>query len=113
MLDRETRKLIMKIVGNAKNEILGEIHKISDRQLRTIVKTIRTCTTSEEDQNGPLNQVRRDQVNAVRRILFDAYQHKRPLTLSQACLEAWTDLKGGYPTPKALYNYCNEHKNLF
>lgn len=82
-------------------------------QTRTIVKTIRTCTTSEEDQNGPLNQVRRDQVNAVRRILFDAYQHKRPLTLSQACLEAWTDLKGGYPTPKALYNYCNEHKNLF
>ena len=77
MLDRETRKLIMKIVGNAKNEILGEIHKISDRQLRTIVKTIRTCTTSEEDQNGPLNQVRRDQVNAVRRILFDAYQHRK------------------------------------
>ena len=44
---------------------------------------------------------------------FDAYRHKRPLTLSQACLEAWADLKGGYPTPKALYNYCNDHKNLF
>jgi len=84
-----------------------------NRAKRTIIKTVITNRKSEVDQNGPTTVVRQRQVQAVRTILMQAYGEGRSLSLHAACLQAWEPLTGGYPTPKALYEYCHEHENEF
>ena len=83
------------------------------RAKREIIKVVTTNRKSEVDKNGPSTPERRAQVEAVRQILLKAYKEGRQMSLHQACLEAWTPIKGGYPSPKALYEYCHDNETLF
>lgn len=105
------------------HQLLVEIHEQVMKELptrtdlgrtkREIIKVVTTNRKSEIDKSGPSTPERRDQINTVKAILLKAYQENRQLTLHQACLDAWTNLKNGYPTPKALYEYCHANETLF
>jgi len=83
------------------------------RAKREVIKVFLTNRNSEAEQDGPRNDIRCQQVEAVKSLMHKAYLEDRQLNLHKACLEAWTPLNGGYPTPKALYEYCHEHENEF
>lgn len=87
-----------KALSQAKKEIIKELHSDEDEV---------------ESMNGPSNKVRSEQVTAVKLTLEEAIRRGEAMTLSEACQEAWEDLTGGYPTPKALYVYCHAHEKLF
>lgn len=84
-----------------------------NRSKRQIIKTVLTNRASEVDKYGPLTPERRAQVESVRKVLQAAYKENRTLSLHQACLDAWTPIKKGYPSPKALYEFCHANETLF
>ena len=95
--------------------VMNELPSTTDlrRAKREIIKAVTTNRKSEVDKNGPSTPERRQQVESVKALLQKAYHENRQLSLHQACLDAWTNLKHGYPTPKALYIYCHANETLF
>lgn len=79
----------------------------------TILKELRGEAEDVESMNGPSTKTRFEQVELVKRVLENAIRDGRAMSLNEACLEAWEDLTGGYPSPKALYVYCHAHAKLF
>ena len=88
-----------------KNDLLRAKHQL--------LKKLDGELTEEDKRKGPTNEVREDQIAAVRRILRHAAMDHVHKTLNEACLEAWEPLTGGYPTPKSLYVDCNANRHLF
>ena len=105
------------------HELLVEIHERVIHDIptkadlgsakRQIIKTITTNRKSEVDKSGPSTPGRKHQVDRVREILLKAYKEGNQLSLHNACLMAWEPLKDGYPSPKALYEYCHANETMF
>lgn len=106
------------VIDSKLDSILGKLDEQPDkhdlgRVKRQILKAIEGADEQEENKIGPSTKIRADQVKKVKDILIKAIDDDRPLSLNDACLEAWEPLTQGYPTPKSLYQYCHEHRFEF
>ena len=79
---------------------------------REIIKDAHTARTSEADRRVPTGE-RARQIGNVRKIVREARAAGKRMSILRACREAWQDVKGGYPSPEALYDYCHSHRAEF
>ena len=79
---------------------------------REIVKDAHTSRTSEADRRVPKGE-RARQIGNVRKIVREARAAGKRMSILRACRKAWQDVKGGYPSAEALYDYCHSHKDSF
>ena len=79
---------------------------------REIIKDAHTARTSEVDRRVPTGE-RARQIGNVRKIVREARAAGKRMSILRACRKAWQDVKGGYPSPEALYDYCHSHKDSF
>ena len=79
---------------------------------REIIKDAHTARTSEADRRVPTGE-RARQIGNVRKIVREARAAGKRMSILRACRKAWQDVKGGYPSPEALYDYCHSHKDSF
>ncbi len=79
---------------------------------REIIKDAHTAHTSEVDRRVPKGK-RREQIAAVRKLVREAREKGSRMSILHACRKAWQDIKGGYPSPEALYDYCHTHEKEF
>lgn len=98
-----------------KVEIVNDIPTKSDlnRTKREIIKSTTTNRKSAIDKSGPSSSVRKKQINAVMALMIKSRSENHHLTLHKVCEKVWTPLKGGYPSCKALYEYCHSNKDQF
>ena len=79
---------------------------------REIIKDAHTARTSEADRRVPTGE-RARQIGNVRKIVREARAAGKRMSILRACRKAWQDVKGGYPSPEALYDYCHSHRAEF
>ena len=79
---------------------------------REIIKDAHTTRTSEADRRVPKGE-RARQIGNVRKIVREARAAGKRMSILRACRKAWQDVKGGYPSPEALYDYCHSHRAEF
>ncbi len=79
---------------------------------REIIKDAHTARTSEADRRVPTGE-RARQIGNVRKIVREARAAGKRMSILRACRKAWQDVKGGYPSPEALYDYCHSHRTEF
>ncbi len=79
---------------------------------REIIKDAHTARTSEADRRVPTGE-RARQIGNVRKIVREARAAGKRMSILRACRKAWQDVKGGYPSPEALYDYCHSHRKEF
>ena len=79
---------------------------------REIIKDAHTARTSEVDRRVPTGE-RARQIGNVRKIVREARAAGKRMSILRACRKAWQDVKGGYPSPEALYDYCHSHRKEF
>ena len=79
---------------------------------REIIKDAHTARTSEADRRVPKGE-RGRQIGNVRKIMREAKAAGKRMSILRACRAVWQDVKGGYPSPEALYAYCHSHKTEF
>ena len=48
-----------------------------------------------------------------REVIRDARAAGKRMSILRACRKAWQNVKGGYPSVKALYHYCHNHAQEF
>ena len=79
---------------------------------REIIKDAHTARTSEVDRRVPTGE-RARQIGNVRKIVRETRAAGKRMSILRACRKAWQDVKGGYPSPEALYDYCHSHRTEF
>ena len=79
---------------------------------RDIIKDAHTEHKSEADRRL-LKGERGKQVAAVRKLAREAHEKGKRFSMLQACRKTWQNVKGGYPSIKALYAYCHRHEKEF
>ena len=79
---------------------------------REIIKDAHTARTSEADRRVPKGE-RGRQIGNVRKIMREAKAAGKRMSILRACRAVWQDVKGGYPSPEALYAYCHSHRTSF
>ena len=79
---------------------------------RAIIKDAHTERKSEADRRLPKGE-RGRQIAAVRKLVREARANGKNLTILKACRKAWQNVKGGYPSVMALYQYCHDHSSEF
>ena len=79
---------------------------------RAVIKDAHTVRTSEADRRVPKGE-RGRQIAAVRKLVREAREKGKSMTLRRSCLSVWRSIKGGYPSVDALYNYCHRHETEF
>ena len=79
---------------------------------REIIKDAHTARTSEADRRVPTGE-RARQIGNVRKIVREARAAGKRMSILRACRKAWQDVKGGYPSPEALYDYRHSHRAEF
>ena len=79
---------------------------------REIIKDAHTARTSEADRRVPTGE-RARQIGNVRKIVREARAAGKRMSILRACRKAWQNVKGGYPSPEALYDYCHSHRAEF
>ena len=79
---------------------------------REIIKDAHTARTSEADRRVPTGE-RARQIGNVHKIVREARAAGKRMSILRACRKAWQDVKGGYPAPEALYDYCHSHRTEF
>jgi len=109
-MTEEEHRLLVEI-----HERVGKLPTQTDlgKAQSRIVKTVAQLRKRDDEPVGQISPVRRQQVHRVKVILYNAYVGNRSMSLHAACLQAWEPIKGGYPTPKSLYEYCHEHEDEF
>ena len=79
---------------------------------REIIKDAHTARTSEVDRRVPTGE-RARQIGNVRKIVRETRAAGKRMSILRACRKAWQDVKDGYPSPEALYDYCHSHRTEF
>ena len=89
-----------------------EVKRTVRKAKREIIKDAHTARTSEADRRVPTGE-RARQIGNVRKIVREARAAGKRMSILRACRKAWQDVKGGYPSPEALYDYCHSHRKEF
>ena len=79
---------------------------------REIIKDAHTAPTSEVDRRVPKGE-RARQIGNVRKLMREARAKGTRMSILNACRKTWQNVKGGYPSVKALYAYCHKHEKEF
>ena len=79
---------------------------------RAIIKDAHTERTSEADRRLPKGE-RGRQIAAVRRLVREDRAKGKTPSVYNICRKAWQNIKGGYPSAMALYQYCHRHSIQF
>ena len=79
---------------------------------RDVIKDAHTERKSEADRRLPKGE-RGRQIAAVRKLMREARANGKRMTILKACRTAWQNVKGGYPSSDALYQYCHQHEQEF
>ncbi|MBR6735064.1 MAG: hypothetical protein IKL96_11780 [Kiritimatiellae bacterium] len=79
---------------------------------REVIRDAHTARTSEADRRSPKGE-RGRQIAAVRSLVREARAAGKRMSILRACRKAWQNVKGGYPSVKALYHYCHNHAQEF
>lgn len=87
-----------------------DVKKTVRKAKRDIITDAHTDHQSEADRRGPKGE-RGKQIAAVRKLLREARDKGRKLTIRQACSKCWTNIKDGYPNVDSLYRYCHAHES--
>lgn len=95
-------------VKNAAEDVKKTVRKAK----RAIIKNHNTARESEADLRTPKGE-RARQIAAVKSYLRDIRAKGQKASIRQTCFKIWTNVKGGYPTPRALYSYCERHQAEF
>ena len=95
-------------VDNAAADVKRAVRKAK----RAVIKDAHTARTSEADRRVPKGE-RGRQIAAVRKLVREAREKGKSMTLRRSCLSVWRSIKGGYPSVDALYNYCHRHETEF
>lgn len=91
---------------------VAEVKKTVRKAKRAIIKNHNTARESEADLRTPKGE-RARQIAAVKSYLRDIRAKGQKASIRQTCFKIWTNVKGGYPTPRALYSYCERHQAEF
>ena len=108
----------------AVKELMGAIERIGGKVDAAKTETIRTMNRTKRDIingapsdriNGPRKPKgeRNKQIAAVRKAIRESRENGRRLSILQACRKVWQNIKGGYPSVMALYQYCHNHSTEF
>ena len=102
-------------VGAAADRISGRIDAAKSetvravrRAKREIIKDAHAEHRSEADLRLPKGE-RGRQIAAVRNAVRAARAAGRKPSLLRICNKTWQNIKGGYPSAAALYQYCHRH----
>ena len=95
-------------VDNAAADVKRAVRKAK----RAVIKDAHTTRTSEADRRVPKGE-RGRQIAAVRKLVREAREKGKSMTLRRSCHSVWRSIKGGYPSVDALYNYCHRHETEF
>ena len=93
-------------------EAAADVKRTVRKTKRDIIKDAHTEHKSEADRRLPKGE-RGKQIAAVRKLVREAREKGKSLSVLQACRKTWQNVKGGYPSMKALYAYCHEHEKDF
>ena len=95
-------------VQNAAEDVKRTVRKAK----RAIIKDAHAERKSEADRRLPKGE-RGRQIAAVRDLVRKARENGKNLSILKACRKVWQNVKGGYPSVMALYDYCHTHENEF
>ena len=82
------------------------------RAKREVIKDAHTARKSEADRRLPKGE-RGRQIAAVRTLVREARAAGKRMSILRACRKVWQKVRGGYPSPEALYQYCHDHGKDF
>ena len=91
---------------------LADMKRTVNKAKRSIIKDYHTPHKSEVDRRVPKG-ARGEQINAVRERIRQACENKETISVHKVCHLIWRNIKDGYPSPEALYDYCHAHENEF
>lgn len=99
-------------IGAQVDEARAETVRAVRRARREVIRDAHTARTSEADRRSPKGE-RGRQIAAVRSLVREARAAGKRMSILRACRKAWQNVKGGYPSVKALYHYCHNHAQEF
>ena len=93
-------------------EKLETIRKLSVKTVRMTETLVAGTLEKKVDELKRLDRPRRLQVIEVRDIMLNQNQleNDNPCSLNYICERVWKNISGGYPSARALYQYCNQHR---
>ncbi len=95
-------------VDNAAADVKRAVRKAK----RAVIKDAHTARKSEADRRLPKGE-RGRQIAAVRTLVREARATGKRMSILRACRKVWQKVRGGYPSPEALYQYCHDHGKDF
>lgn len=95
-------------VQNAAEDVKRTVRKAK----RALIKDSHAERKSEADRRLPKGE-RGRQIAAVRDLVRKARENGKNLSILKACRKVWQNVKGGYPSVMALYQYCHDHSSEF
>ena len=93
-------------------EAAADVKRTVRKAKRDIIKDAHTEHKSEADRRLPKGE-RGKQIAAVRKLVREAREKGKRLSVLQACRKTWQNVKGGYPSMISLYDYCHTHAKEF
>ena len=91
---------------------VDEIKLTVRKAVREVIKDAHSARMSEADRRIP-NGARGRQIASVRKLVREARAAGKQVSILRACRKVWQNIKGGYPSPEALYAYCHSHRAEF
>ena len=90
----------------------ADVKRAVRKAKREIITDAHTARTSEVDRRVPKGK-RGEQIAAVRKLVREAREKGKRLSILQACHKTWQKVRGGYPSVMSLYDYCHAHEKEF